>query len=210
MATTKRSSGGTRKSTATRSRTASASKPASGTGSAKARANGRAATAKASSAKTTNAKPKTTRSASGTASRNGAKRSQSGATAKRATTSRNGSSRNGGSARARATRPNGTAETLKRKGTAMLQAADKASGPAVTVAAAVAGLAGGLALRQRGRMVDPGIATRSKNVLRDVDPAAVLEGLGKATVELGKRSKVIARELDQVADRAERFGKILS
>jgi hypothetical protein len=92
----------------------------------------------------------------------------------------------------------------------MLQAADKASGPAVTVAAAVAGLAGGLALRQRGRMVDPGIATRSKNVLRDVDPAAVLEGLGKATVELGKRSKVIARELDQVADRAERFGKILS
>jgi hypothetical protein len=92
----------------------------------------------------------------------------------------------------------------------MLQAADKASGPAVTVAAAVAGLAGGLALRQRGRMVDPGIAARSKNVLRDVDPAAVLEGLGKATVELGKRSKVIARELDQVADRAERFGKILS
>jgi hypothetical protein len=207
MATTKRSSGGTRKSTATRSRTASASKPASGTGSAKARANGRAATAKAASAKTTNAKPKTTRSANGTA---GAKRSQSGATGKRATTSRNGSSRNGASARARATRPNGTAETLKRKGTAMLQAADKASGPAVTVAAAVAGLAGGLALRQRGRMVDPGIATRSKNVLRDVDPAAVLEGLGKATVELGKRSKVIARELDQVADRAERFGKILS
>jgi hypothetical protein len=207
MATTKRSSGGARKSAATRSRTASASKPASGTGSAKARANGRAATAKAASAKTTNAKPKTTRSANGTA---GAKRSQSGATGKRATTSRNGSSRNGASARARATRPNGTAETLKRKGTAMLQAADKASGPAVTVAAAVAGLAGGLALRQRGRMVDPGIATRSKNVLRDVDPAAVLEGLGKATVELGKRSKVIARELDQVADRAERFGKILS
>jgi hypothetical protein len=191
MATTKRSSGGTRKSPATRSRTASA-------------------TAKAASPKTTKAKPKTTRSANGTGSRNGAKRSQSGATAKRATTSRSGSSRNGASARAATTQPTGTAQTLKRRGTAVLQAADKASGPAVTVVAAVAGLAGGLALRQRGRMVDPGIATRSKNVLRDVDPAAVLEGLGKATVELGKRSKVIARELDQVADRAERFGKILS
>jgi len=78
------------------------------------------------------------------------------------------------------------------------------------VAAAVAGLAGGLALRQRSRVPDPGIATRSRNVLRDVDPSAVIDGLGKATAELGKRSKLIARELDQVGDRAERFGKILS
>jgi len=59
-------------------------------------------------------------------------------------------------------------------------------------------------------MADPGIATRSRNILRDVDTAAALEGLGKATAELGKRSKLIARQLDQVGDRAERFGKILS
>jgi hypothetical protein len=105
---------------------------------------------------------------------------------------------------------NGTTATLKQKGSAVLRAADRANGPALTVAAAVAGLAGGLALRQRPRLSDPGLTERSRHALRDVDPAAVMEGLGKAAVHLGKRSKVIARELDQVADRAERLGKILS
>ena len=57
-------------------------------------------------------------------------------------------------------------------------------------------------------MADPGIAGRCRNILRDVDTAAALEGLGKATAELGKRSKLIARQLDQMGDRAERFGKI--
>jgi hypothetical protein len=205
MATTKRSSGGTRKSSATRSRAASTSKAAPRTRTTKARSNGSAAASKA-------AKAKTARAGAGTASRNGANRTQSGTTAKRATASRNGSAHRNGSTRPRATatQPNGTVETLKRKGSAMLQAADRAGGPALTVAAAAAGLAGGLALRQRPRIVDPGIVARSRNVLRDVDPSAVIEGLGKATVELGKRSKVIARELDHVADRAERFGKILS
>ena len=99
---------------------------------------------------------------------------------------------------------------LKQKGAAVLQAAEKANGPALTVAAAVAGLAGGLALRQRPRLTDPGMAARSKSVLRDVDPSAVMEGIGKAAAQFSRRSKVLARELDQVADRAERFGKILS
>ncbi|HEX2378698.1 MAG TPA: hypothetical protein VHI30_14125 [Gaiellales bacterium] len=93
----------------------------------------------------------------------------------------------------------------------MLQAADKAGGPALTVAAAVAGLAGGLALRQRNhRIVESSLTGRSRNILRDIDPSAVIEGLGKASAQLGKQSKTIARELDQVADRAERLGKILS
>jgi hypothetical protein len=188
MASTKRSSGGTRKSTANRSR-----------------ANGRATTAQSASAK------KTTRANAQTSSRNGAKRSQKGTTAKRATASRNGSSRSG-SARPRAAtnQPKSTTDALRRRGSELFHAADWAGGPALTVAAAAAGLAGGLILRQRPRMADPGIGTRSKNILRDVDPAAVLEGLGKATAELGKRSKLIARELDQVGERAERFGKILS
>jgi hypothetical protein len=59
-------------------------------------------------------------------------------------------------------------------------------------------------------MTDPGIAEKSRKALRDVDPTAVIEGVGKAASHLGKRSKVIARELDNVADRAERLGKILS
>ncbi|HSD03628.1 MAG TPA: hypothetical protein VLB81_14720 [Gaiellales bacterium] len=203
MASTKRSSGGTRKSTASRSRAASASKPASGTRSTKARSNGRATTARSSNANRASTTKKTARASAGTSSQNGAKRT---------TTSRSGSSRSGTSARPRAAanRPTSTTDAIKQKGSALLQAADRANGPALTVAAAVAGLAGGLALRQRPRLSDPGIATRSKNVLRDVDPAAVLEGLGKATAELGKRSKLIARELDHVGERAERFGKILS
>jgi hypothetical protein len=197
MASTKRSSGGTRKSTASRSRATSASKAASGTRTAKTRSNGRATTAQG--AKTT---PKTTaRTTSGAASRNGAKRSQ------------NGRAQSGGSTRTSraASQPNGAVGALKQKSSAVLQAADKAGGPALTVAAAVAGLAGGLALRQRNhRIVESSLTGRSRNILRDIDPSAVIEGLGKASAQLGKQSKTIARELDQVADRAERLGKILS
>jgi hypothetical protein len=197
MASTKRSSGGTRKSTASRSRATSASKAASGTRTPKTRSNGRATTAQG--AKTT---PKTTaRTTSGAASRNGAKRSQ------------NGRAQSGGSTRTSraASQPNGAVGTLKQKSSAVLQAADKAGGPALTVAAAVAGLAGGLALRQRNhRIVESSLTGRSRNILRDIDPSAVIEGLGKASAQLGKQSKTIARELDQVADRAERLGKILS
>ena len=201
MASTKRSSGGTRKSTASRSRATSASKAASGTRTpktrSKTRSNGRATTAKG--AKTA---PKTTaRTTSGAASRNGAKRSQ------------NGRAQSGGSTRTSraASQPNGAVGTLKQKSSAVLQAADKAGGPALTVAAAVAGLAGGLALRQRNhRIVESSLTGRSRNILRDIDPSAVIEGLGKASAQLGKQSKTIARELDQVAERAERLGKILS
>ena len=188
MASTKRSSSGTRKSAATRSRPASASKAASGTSSAKTRSNGRATNARAAKPK-----PTATRARTGTKSS-----SPKGRTARQTTAGRNGS------------QPNGTAETLKQKGAAVLHAADKIGGPGLTVAAAAAGLAGGLALRQRPRLTDPGMATKSRNMLRDVDPTAVMEGIGKAAARLGHGSKVIARELDQVADRAERLGKILS
>ena len=201
MASTKRSSGGTRKSTASRPRATSASKAASGTTSAKTRWSNRATSGKTAKVKT-----------GATSARNGARKSQGRAAGGRATASRNGSARSGGSPRNRpaSTQTNGTAGTLKQKGAAMLQAAEKANGPALTVAAAVAGLAGGLALRQRPRLTDPGMAARSKSVLRDVDPSAVMEGIGKAAAQFSRRSKVLARELDQVADRAERFGKILS
>jgi hypothetical protein len=199
MASTKRSSGGTRKSTASRSRATSASKAASGTRTPKTRSNGRATTAQG--AKTTPKTKTTARTTSGAASRNGAKRSQ------------NGRAQSGGSTRTSraASQPNGAVGTLKQKSSAVLQAADKAGGPALTVAAAVAGLAGGLALRQRNhRIVESSLTGRSRNILRDIDPSAVIEGLGKASAQLGKQSKTIARELDQVADRAERLGKILS
>lgn len=98
---------------------------------------------------------------------------------------------------------------LKTTGTAVRQAADKAGGP-VTVAAAVAGIAGGLALRQRHAATPDGVAARSMAALRDVDPKAVLGGLGKATVQLSQRSRSVARDIERVAEQAERVGKILS
>jgi len=201
MASTKRSSASTRKSTASRPRATSASKAASGTTSAKTPSNSRAPSGKTAKVKTGT-----------TSARNGARKSQGRAAGGRATASRNGSARSGGSPRNRpaSRQTNGTAGTLKQKGAAVLQAAEKANGPALTVAAAVAGLAGGLALRQRPRLTDPGMAARSKSVLRDVDPSAVIEGIGKTAGELSRRGKVLARELDQISDRAERFGKILS
>jgi putative copper export protein len=105
---------------------------------------------------------------------------------------------------------NGVVGKLKQTGTAVRLAADRAGGPTVTVAAAVAGLAGGLALRQRHAATHDGLATRSISMLHDVDAAALLGGLGKATVQLSKRSKNVARDIERVADQAERLGKILS
>ncbi len=99
---------------------------------------------------------------------------------------------------------------LKQTGTAVRQAADKAGRPTITVAAAVAGIAGGLALRGRHASANDGVTARSMAMLHDVDPAAVLGGLGKATVQLSQRSKSVARDIERVAEQAERLGKILS
>jgi putative copper export protein len=99
---------------------------------------------------------------------------------------------------------------LKQTGTAVRQAADKAGRPTITVAAAMAGLAGGLALRQRHAASHDGLTTRSMAMLHDVDAAALIGGLGKATVQLSQRSKNVARDIERVAEQAERLGKILS
>jgi len=99
---------------------------------------------------------------------------------------------------------------LKQTGAAVRQAADRAGGPTITVAAAVAGIAGGLALRGRHAATQESMASRSMAMLHDVDAAALLGGLGKATVQLSQRSKTVARDIERVADQAERLGKILS
>jgi hypothetical protein len=215
MATTKRSRAGTGKSRTSRSGGAAASKPASRTGSA---ANG------AAKKRTQSAKTRTTRSTAKTAraSSNGAKRTQSRASSNGATRSANGSartsrarssssasSRNGARSTA-AQMQDGMVGKLKQTGTAVRQAADKAGRPTITVAAAMAGLAGGLALRQRHAATHDGLTTRSMAMLHDVDAAALIGGLGKATVQLSQRSKNVARDIERVAEQAERLGKILS
>jgi hypothetical protein len=214
MATTKRSTESKRKTTASRSRSTATPKAASRAqsaknGSAKSRAQSPKPRTASSAAKTTN-----------TASANGAKRTKSRASSNGTTQSRNGSRRttSARSAGTAGSRNGGTAHTqdgmvgkLKQTGTVVRQAADKAGRPTITAAAAVAGIAaGGLAFRQRQAAAADGVAARSMAMLHDVDPKAVLGSLGKATVQLSQRSRSVARDIERVAEQAERVGKILS
>jgi hypothetical protein len=217
MATTKRSRAGSGKSSTSRSGGATASKPASRTGSA---ANGaakkRTQSAKTGTTRTTAKRAGTASSgakrARSTASSNGAARARSANGSARTSNARSSSSagsRNGARSTA-AQMQDGMVGKLKQTGTAVRQAADKAGRPTITVAAAMAGLAGGLALRQRHAGANDGLTTRSMAMLHDVDAAALIGGLGKATVQLSQRSKNVARDIERVAEQAERLGKILS
>jgi hypothetical protein len=211
MATAKRSSANGRKSAATRSRTASQAAASS-------RTSKRAQTAKSASASRA---PKKTAASSGAkrtrstsaqasaASRNGA--SQGGGNANRRTASSQNGARRQASARARTTQtPDGVVESVKHAGASALRAANRASGPTLTVAAAVAGIAGGLMLRQRPRpAMRDGLGARSRELLHDIDPSSVIQGLGRASMLVSQRSKTLARDIDEVADRAERLGKVL-
>lgn len=231
MAATKRSTQGGRKSTPTRSRSTAAKSTSAESRSAKSEAKAapkaRTTRSRAKSTGTTSANGagRTQSSSSSRAagqSRNGSARStkarpRSNGNTRNAASSRgnggarsNGSSRNGTHAGTAAQAQEGMVGRLRQTGTAVRHAADKAGRPTITVAAAVAGIAGGLALRQRPRSTPDGMAARSMAMLNDVDPAALLSGLGKATVELSQRSRGVARDIERVAAQAERLGKILS
>lgn len=203
MATAKRSSPNRRKSAATGSRTASSPAPASSTTKKRTQA------AKKPAAASPSPKKAGASGATTTGARNGSARRTSG--------SQNGSSRRQASSRARtssqsrtAQSPDGVVGSVKHAGASALRAANRASGPTITVAAAVAGIAGGLMLRQRPKpAMRDGLGARSRELLRDIDPSAVMEGLGRASMLVSQRSKSLARDIDHVADRAERLGKVL-
>jgi hypothetical protein len=87
-------------------------------------------------------------------------------------------------------------------------AAGKASGPAVAVSAAAAGLAGGLLIKSR---------TRRKRLLgvplprsSNIDVGSLAKNVGKASKQFGKTSKTVSKDIERVGDQAERIGKILS
>jgi hypothetical protein len=214
MATTKRSRTSTAKSTTSRSRSTAASKPASRASSA---GNGAARKkARAAKTRTAQAATKTARTAASAGKRAQSKASSNGTARSRNGSARTSSARSNGSARSRngarsttAQMQDGMVGKLKQTGTAVRQAADKAGRPTITVAA-VAGIAGGLALRQRHAATHDGLTTRSMAMLQDVDASALIGGLGKATVQLSQRSKNVARDIERVAEQAERLGKILS
>ena len=217
MATQKRSSGNRDKSAATRSRAASApsaasSKTTRSTQSAKPAGPASRAPKKTGTTRTAG----TTRT--GKANSRASAASTDGSTRARSNANRRTASSQNGAARPRqnSTRPgtgptyDGVAESVKHAGASALRAANRASGPALTVAAAGAGIAAGIMLRQRPKpTVRDGIGARSRHVLHDIDPTSILEGLSKASIQLSRRSKSIAHDIERVADGAERLGKVL-
>ncbi len=130
--------------------------------------------AKKTPARKTAATRKNTRSAS-----TGSKRSPSG---RRTTASRNSS---------------GVVGTVK-------QAAGKAAAPAIAVGVAAAGIAGGIALKNRSN------GTKLLGVrVPDIDPKSVAQSVGKASKRFARTSKNVSKDLERAGDQAERIGKIL-
>jgi hypothetical protein len=139
--------------------------------------------------------------------------SKSGSTPARrrssATRSSNGSRATGTSSRSSRSASRGT---QSRNGTGMVetlkQGAGKAKAPAVAAGAAVAGLAGGLVLKNRlGRKRVLGV--RMPRSLTDVDVKALAKTVGDASTRFGKTTKTVSKDMERVGDQAERIGKIL-
>jgi hypothetical protein len=171
------------KSTSTGSRTASTRKStsASRTASAKkpASSNGRA--------KSTSSSNGRAKSSSSTASANRSSRSTAPA---RSTASRNGSGDG-----------HGIVDTVK-------QAATKAKGPAIAVGAAAAGVAGGIALKARGRRKTV-LGVPLPKHLPSVDAKSLAKTVGEASAQFAKTSKSVSKDIERAGDQAERIGKIL-
>lgn len=179
----KRTSGGTSRSpkkTATARSTSRTSRAAS--------TNGRKTNAakRTSAAKSSNAAKRS----SAAQSRNASTSSSSRPTAARTSSQAN---RNG----------SGAAATVK-------HAASKAKGPALAVGAAVAGVAGGVVLRNRTRHKTMLGVPLPRSIARpDVDPKSVLKTVGHASRQFARTTKSVSKDLERVGDQAERIGKVL-
>jgi hypothetical protein len=209
MATAKRQTAGSRQGSATGSRARSASgAKASGTASSSGRGSRTAQKTPPKTGGKSQATGATSRKTAGSTRDSAAAKQKTARASSRDTTSakKSASDRKSSAGRSGANHQRITGR-LRETGAAIVQVADRASGPTLAVAAAAAGIAGGLALRQRPHN---GVSTRSRHILHDIDPATILQGLGKASTQLSQRSKGVARDIERVADRAERIGKILS
>lgn len=120
------------------------------------------------------------------------------ATAARKSTRSSRAPSSGSKRRARTTASsNGVVGTVK-------QAAGRATGPAIAVGAAAAGIAGGIALKNRSR------GTKVLGVsLPSIDPKSVAQSVGKASKRFARTSKNVSKDLERAGDQAERIGKIL-
>lgn len=88
--------------------------------------------------------------------------------------------------------------------------ADKAKGPAVAVGAAAAGLAGGLALKGRGRRKRVLGVPMPRALKPGLDVAGLAKSVGTVSQKVAKTSKTVSKDIERAGDKAERIGKILS
>jgi hypothetical protein len=151
---------------------------------------------------------------SGTSSGSRSRATASGATKARSTRAA-GSTRSGAAAARRKAQAeaaavrdsNGVVGTIK-------QVASKAKGPAIAVGAAAAGAAGGALLRDRTRQKKvlgvPVPRSFGKSKVTDLDLPEVVKSFGRASQQFGQKTKSVSKDVEQVGDRAERFGKMLS
>lgn len=151
---------------------------------------------------------------SGTSSGSRSRATASGATKARSTRAA-GSTRSGAAAARRKAQAeaaavrdsNGVIGTIK-------QVASKAKGPAIAVGAAAAGAAGGALLRDRTRKKKvlgvPVPRSFGKSKVTDLDLPEVVKSFGRASQQFGQKTKSVSKDVEQVGDRAERFGKMLS
>jgi hypothetical protein len=170
----------------------------------------RSAQSKSKSSNSSGSKARTSGNRSGSRSRAAA----SGATQAR-TTRAAGSTRSSAAAvrrkaqaeAAAARDSNGVVGTIK-------QVASKAKGPAIAVGAAAAGAAGGVLLRDRTRKKKvlgvPVPRSFGKSKVTDLDLPEVVKTVGRASQQFGRKTKSVSRDMEEVGDRAERFGKMLS
>ena len=177
------------KSASTRSTSASARSSTSAS-----RTTSRSSAAKKPASSSSRAKSTSAKSSNGRAkssSSNGTKRS---AAASRSSTPARSSSNGNGNG-------HGIVESVK-------NVADKAKGPAIAVGAAAAGIAGGIALKGRGRRKTV-LGVPMPKHLPSVDAKSLAKSVGEASANFAKTSKSVSKDIERAGDQAERIGKIL-
>jgi hypothetical protein len=93
------------------------------------------------------------------------------------------------------------------------QVASKAKGPAIAAgatAAGVAGVAGGIMLRNKTRRRSVLGVPVPRSISRpEIDVKSMAKSVGKASKQFGQTTKAVSKDIERVGDQAERIGKIL-
>lgn len=102
---------------------------------------------------------------------------------------------------------NGVVETVKSTASNAAHVLNKANGPAVALAAAAAGVAGGLILKSRNKRAKVlGVALPRSS---ELDAKSIAKTLGDVSKQFGQTSKTVSRDIERIGDQAERIGRLL-